>query len=546
MQDLAHHPDTFDLAPQEPLALDLRHTAWFRAPGPVVLIGTRETLPLISAQLRLIDGGPRPSGWIAADHPTSDTHPPYLGSLSHLASLHRLLEIGGAIVCIPSADGPLLKRIAAMLDELRIEYRSVPPLEEMLLARVQPQVPSQVALPGRTVDVAELIGRTPYGIDRRTVSRILTDKRVLITGAGGSIGSEIARIVATFRPSQLLLMERSENALFEIDRQIARRFPTLSRKAILHDVTDAEQTLRVLGDLKPHAVFHAAAHKHVPLMEDHPSHAVTNNFFGTKSIADAAAACGSERFVLISSDKAVNPSSVMGATKRLAEMYLQGLQAGSEGHPPSRTQFSMVRFGNVLGSACSVLPIWSSQLAEGGPITVTDPRMTRYFMTIHEAAALVIQAAAIEHTPDEPSAPLYVLDMGEPVNILELARRFVLAQGYAVAVDGEPATQSADRPTMRITLSGVRPGEKLHEELAYAAELVKPTPFPGINRWGASGYAGPSPALLTLELLAVKPEQDRATVVELLKTLVPEMKDPEVVARAEGVSGVLTAGRIAA
>jgi O-antigen biosynthesis protein WbqV len=203
-----------------------------------------------------------------------------------------------------------------------------------------------------------------------------------------------------------------------------------------------------------------------------------------------------------------------------------------------------------------VLPIWSSQLAEGGPITVTDPRMTRYFMTIHEAAALVIQAAAIEHAPDEPSAPLYVLDMGEPVNILELARRFVLAQGYAVAVDGEPVSLSpesqssdrpgSDRPMMRITLSGVRPGEKLHEELAYAAELVKPTPFPGINRWGASGYAGPSPALLTLELLAVKPTQDRATVVELLKALVPEMKDPEVVARAEGVSGVLTAGRIAA
>ncbi len=192
----------------------------------------------------------------------------------------------------------------------------------------------------------------------------------------------------------------------KIDRMMARRFPEVPRKALMHDVVDAEQTLRHMVALKPHAIFHAAAHKHVPLMEDHPSHAVTNNLFGTKSIADAAQAVGAERFVMISSDKAVNPTSVMGATKRLAEMYTQALACTSR-----RTSFSMVRFGNVLGSACSVLPIWGSQLAEGGPITVTDPRMTRYFMTISEAATLVIQAGAIDIKPGQTPS-IFVLDMG--------------------------------------------------------------------------------------------------------------------------------------
>ena len=384
--------DHFDLAPMERRPLDRTATAWFKRPGPVVLVGTRKTLPLMGAQLRLIDGGPRPSGWISVEEMGGDLHPPYIGGLSHLASLHRLLGFGGAIVCIPAADRPALGRAIAQLAELDIEARIVPPLEELLVpqAGANAAAPGSIALAGKAIDVAELIGRTPYGIDRRTVSRILTNKRVLITGAGGSIGSEIARIVATFRPAQILLMERSENALFEIDRQISRRFPDLPRKALLHDVTDHELTQAKLAEHKPHTVFHAAAHKHVPLMEDHPAHAVANNFFGTKSIADAALNCDAERFVLISSDKAVNPSSVMGATKRLAEMYLQGLQRGGEGVPPATTQFSIVRFGNVLGSACSVLPIWSSQIAEGGPLTVTDRRMTRYFMTIHEAAALVI------------------------------------------------------------------------------------------------------------------------------------------------------------
>ena len=544
-----------DHAEQKPL--DCSTTAWFKRQGPVVLIGTRRSLPLIAAQLRLIEGGPRPSGWIAVED-LGDVRPPYIGGLSHLSSLHRLLSFGGAIVCIPAADGPALSRVQAQLAELDIEARIVPPLEEVLLPPAKGNVAGQVShaghgsisLAGKAIDVAELIGRTPYGIDRRTVSRILTDKRVLITGAGGSIGSEISRIVATFRPSQIVLMERSENALFEIDRQIARRFPDLSRKALLHDVTDHDLTREKLAALKPHTVFHAAAHKHVPLMEDHPAHAVANNFFGTKSIADAAMNCGTERFVLISSDKAVNPSSVMGATKRLAEMYLQGLQRGGEGVAPATTQFSIVRFGNVLGSACSVLPIWSSQIAEGGPITVTDRRMTRYFMTIHEAAALVIQAAAIENpvaSASQPNvAPLYVLDMGEPISILELARRFVLASGVVPRIVGETPIQSDTSESIEIQISGIRPGEKLHEELAYAAEHLNPTRCPGINTWAGGAYAGPSPLLLASELLSARTTQDRESVVNLLKSLVPEMRDAATLAKAEQISGTLSSGRFAA
>jgi FlaA1/EpsC-like NDP-sugar epimerase len=371
------------------------------------------------------------------------------------------------------------------------------------------------------------------------VERILARKRVLITGAGGSIGSELCRIAATFRPELLILMERSENALFEIDRQLARRFPEVPRKALLHDVVDAEQTLRHLVALKPHAIFHAAAHKHVPLMEDHPSHAVTNNLFGTKSIADAAWAVGAERFVMISSDKAVNPTSVMGATKRLAEMYVQALGEGARHHPKTgggTTSFSMVRFGNVIGSACSVLPIWGSQLAEGGPITVTDARMTRYFMTINEAATLVIQAGAIDARAGQTPS-IFVLDMGAPLKIAELAERFVRLHGYEPRErDSETARQrdredgKAARPqdgggkgAIDIVFTGARPGEKIHEELAYAAEALLPTPYPGIMALAGSVHADFDVAGMIADFSALRTTTDRAPVLAAIRRHVPEM-----------------------
>jgi FlaA1/EpsC-like NDP-sugar epimerase len=504
--------------------------------APIVLIGTRATLPILAAQLRLLPKGPRASGWIdVTPGITSQTAiAPVLGGLPDLANLHHTLKFSVALVCLPASLADRAKLVHFQLTELGVEARFITPLDELVssgtpiaahaestLAAQSPSTSQVSSALRKTLNVSELIGRTPYGIDRRVVSKLLTGKRVLITGAGGSIGSEIARICAEFAPEKIILMERSENALFEIDRQIHRKFPGIARVPVLHDVVDAEQTLRQLMTLRPHIVFHAAAHKHVPLMEDHPSHAVVNNFFGTRSIADAALACGTERFVLISSDKAVNPTSVMGATKRLAEMYTQGLHRTQSG-----TRFSMVRFGNVLGSACSVLPIWTSQIEDGGPLTVTDPRMTRYFMTIHEAAALVIQSAAAEGTKDE--AAVYVLDMGEPVRILDLAMRFARAHGFEphIVDASSPAGSSvaADATPMAITLTGIRPGEKLHEELAYAAELVRPTPYPGINAWAGPAFAGPTPAELASRLSMARHSPDRQRVIDLLRELVPEMR----------------------
>jgi FlaA1/EpsC-like NDP-sugar epimerase len=465
-----------------------------------VLIGDQATLRTLAVLLETT--GIKPAASIdvhATDGPRV---------LSTLPTLHTVDPFTIALVCLPRELAAVTLQVRAQLRSLGIVERILPTVADLL------DTPAPARLGSPDIDLVELIGRTPYGIDRRAVERILTGKRVLITGAGGSIGSELCRIVATFRPEQLIMMERSENALFEIDRQMARRFPEVARKALLHDVVDAEQTLRHLVALKPHAIFHAAAHKHVPLMEDHPSHAVTNNLFGTKSIADAAQAVGAERFVMISSDKAVNPTSVMGATKRLAEMYTQALACSS-----TKTSFSMVRFGNVLGSACSVVPIWSSQLAEGGPITVTDPRMTRYFMTINEAATLVIQAGAIDIKPGQ-SPSIFVLDMGAPIRIADLAQRFVRLHGFEPRV---AAASPASSPGIEIAFTGARPGEKIHEELAYAAEALTPTPYAGIMALAASVHADFDVASMVADFSALRTTSERAAVLTAIRRHVPEM-----------------------
>ncbi len=481
-----------------------------------VLIGTAQTVGLLSEQLALLPDSPEPVGFVLVDESGR------VAGFDTLESLPKLVTTLGpnlAIVSLPRSASTLILKVRTALASLDLPERFVPPLTELLS---NPPVPTGTrTLAGRTMNWADLIGRTPHGVDRASIAGILEGKRVLITGAGGSIGSEIARIVATFKPAQIILMERAENALFEVDRQIAERFPAVQRKAILHDITNTEATLRHLTALRPHIVFHAAAHKHVPLMEDHPAHAVSNNFFGTKSIADASLATGVERFVLISSDKAVNPSSVMGATKRLAETYTQALHRQARAVSPSATRFSMVRFGNVLGSACSVLPIWSSQIEAGRPITVTDSRMTRYFMTIAEAAMLVIQAASLPAA--DFSAPVYVLDMGEPVRILDLARRFLSALGFTPHVSGEPASLSHTDQSAEIILTGARPGEKLHEELAYSAEQLNSTQHPGIRSWTSEASLRVNMPQLVADLRAVRESADRDPVLAAIRRHVPEM-----------------------
>ena len=419
--------------------------AGFRTDRPLI-IGSAQSVRHVARLLRE-HGSLPPAGCIiiGARQRRAWRGPRMLGKLDDMPLVVRTEGITLAYLCLPLAMHSLAARIARQLSEMDVAVRRIPTVRDQLDGRAGPG--------NGHIDPADLLARPPRPLDHAAIAHILTGKRVLITGAGGSIGSHIATIVARFAPQQLMLMERAENNLFEIDRRLAASFPTVSRRAMLHDVTDAARTQLLLQQHRPQVIFHAAAHKHVPMMEDHPREAVVNNFFGTRSIADAAHHCGAERFVMISTDKAVNPSSVMGATKRMAELYVQHLAGRSD------TLCSMVRFGNVLGSACSVIPIWTQQLAEGGPLTVTDPRMTRFFMTIPEAAALVIQAATLE----ESRGSIFVLDMGEPIHIQRLAERFIELSGLVAGED------------VQIVHTGARPGEKLHEELSYAGEDVGPT-----------------------------------------------------------------------
>lgn len=397
------------------------------------------------------------------------TPAPILGDLTALPRLVGQERIGLVLVCMPAAMSEQAREVTKLLAPLGVPWRVLPTWSDQLAGRAgvtaSAERPTAVALSSVTVDPLRLLDRVPAALDEEAIRATIGGKVVLITGAGGSIGSELARIVCRFAPSRLVLVERSENSLFEIDRQIARLHPGQARAAVLHDVADASRTLAVVMAQKPDVIFHAAAHKHVPMMEDHPAQAVENNFYGTRSIADAACKVGVGRFVMISSDKAVNPSSVMGATKRLAELYIQYLNSRCE------TRFCMVRFGNVLGSACSVLPIWSQQLAHGGPVTVTHPEMNRYFMTIPEAAGLVLQSAAISGTIVRESGEVFLLDMGQPIRILDMAQRFIRSQGL------EPGADVA------IEFTGIRPGEKLFEELAYAGEDMIPTPHQSVRIW---------------------------------------------------------------
>jgi FlaA1/EpsC-like NDP-sugar epimerase len=444
-----------------------------------LLIGLPETLRLLERQLDLLPDRPASIGWVVV-RPCESTDDPVLGDLTDLESIVVTRRPTLALVCLPAVMADLVNTIRTQLRRLGVPDRFMPTLADQL-AGIGPR--SRIDL-----DPADLIDREARWIDHDAVRGVIAGRRVMITGAGGTIGSELARIVAGYEPEQLMLMDRSENALFEIDRQIARRAPDLPRRALLHDVVNDEETLNECRRLGPEVIFHAAAHKHVAMMEDHPGAAIDNNLFGTRSIADAADAVGADRFVMISTDKAVNPSSIMGATKRLAELYVQWINERSD------TTFSLVRFGNVLGSSGSALEIWSKQIADGGPVTVTDPRMTRYFMTIPEAAALVIQSAALVDGGDSSGA-VYMLDMGEPIRILSLAERFIRLHGLTPVTPDTPQRDDgagsgvmpivytgAGSGVMPIVYTGARPGEKLHEELSTDAEAALPTRHPDIHR----------------------------------------------------------------
>ena len=486
-----------------------------------IVVGTAQACSLVIRQLAALETAPEIVGVVLVDSPNTTTIEgcAVLGSADDLIGLCASNNIASAIVTLPASHRSMWREISISLHRAGVVERFVPPMDELLSCAPQVAASPTVAVGAPRIDLAKLVGREAHSIDRELVGETLTNKTVLVTGAGGSIGSELCRQIATFNPTKIVLMERAENALFEIDRQLKETFPTLERVAVLHDVVDASRTLTLLERYKPQVVIHAAAHKHVPLMEDHPSHAVTNNVFGTKSIADASVAIGVERFVLISSDKAVNPVNVMGATKRLAEMYVQSLSKMNG----IRTKLSMVRFGNVLGSACSVLPIWADQIAAGRPVTVTDERMTRYFMTIPEAATLVLQAGAMSGMDKQPSGEVFVLDMGEPINIFGLARRFIRACGYE-AVIGQPMGSSCSPRSVPVILTGSRPGEKLHEQLSYDAEGLERTAHPGIYSLDDGTDVEPATIDAMIESMdTARSSHSRKAVLEQIARYIPTM-----------------------
>jgi FlaA1/EpsC-like NDP-sugar epimerase len=418
---------------------------------------------------------------------------PVVGDRSSIIQTIESYEINDVIIAMPSASKTIISELIEICKKTSVKVQMIPRLNDYIQGNAQLQ---QI----RDVDVEDLLGRDAVQTDLQDIASYVMGKTVLVTGAGGSIGSELCRQISSFAPEQLLLLGHGENSIYNIHLELSAQFPELDVRAIIADVKDKLRIEEVFKKHRPHLVFHAAAHKHVPLMEENPAEAIQNNVFGTKTVAEAADKYKAERFVFISTDKAVNPTSVMGTTKRIAEMIVQSINLKSE------TKFASVRFGNVLGSRGSVIPRFKEQIAKGGPVTVTHPEMIRYFMTIPEAAHLVIQAGAFAR-----GGEIFILDMGKPVRIKQLAEDLIRLSGYEPYVD------------IDIEYSGIRPGEKLYEELYFSEEEVMVTKH---NRIFVSKPM--SIDINDLEFGVRKLEkvydQDRDMMIQMLSKLVPSYK----------------------
>jgi FlaA1/EpsC-like NDP-sugar epimerase len=475
---------------------------------PVLLAGAPEAADLV---LRALDAAPaalrprlRPVGLLARNprHVGRQLRGvPVLGTLAGAEAVLAALAGPGEPVMIVVADpdlsGELLGPLADVAARRGIPLRRAPHPAELTDARDPPAL--------REVPIEELLDRPQRRADRARLARMVGGRRVLVTGAGGTIGGELARQVAALGPAELILLDHAEAALYEAELDLSERHPALPRRAVLADIRDAPRIRALLHRLRPELVFHAAALKHVPMVERDPCEGLLTNAEGTRIVADAAAEAGAQAMVLISTDKAVNPASVMGASKRLAELYAQALDR--QARRAGGMRVITVRFGNVLGSTGSVVPLFRRQLARGGPLTVTHPEMRRYFMTVREAVGLVLEATVVGADPAGEGPPglaeggIFVLDMGRPVRILDLARRMIRLSGR------EPGRDVA------IRFTGLRPGEKLAEELFHGAEPPRPTRFPGLlmatprtaepeaarsalDRVAAAARAGDAPAAL--------------------------------------------------
>ncbi len=417
---------------------------------------------------------------------------PVVGTLDDMARTVAVRRIDEVIIAIPSAPGSVVRKVADTCRARNIPFRTMPGIYELIGGKVNV---SRL----REVDITDLLRREPAQIDNRQIGASLGGRRVLITGAGGSIGRELCRQVARWGPSALIILGHGENSIFETLLEMEENFPSLPIHPVIADIRDLDRLTVVFDQLRPQAVFHAAAHKHVPLMEANIEEAITNNVLGTRNVVEVSLTYGIERLVMISSDKAIRPTSVMGAAKRMAELIV--LDAAHRSGLP----YSVVRFGNVLGSRGSVIPRFKRQIARGGPVTITHPDMKRYFMTIPEAVHLVLQASAMGQ-----SGEVFVLNMGEQVRILDLAEDLIRLSGLEPGKDIE------------IEFTGIRPGEKLYEELWDQWASYEPTAHPDIVLLAQEDLlTGPALANAVDELVHLAREGDTAAIVRILDDFIP-------------------------
>lgn len=431
-----------------------------------------------------------------------------LGTTNDLARLVDELNVEQVVIAFDQAQGKEIRRVLDICREIPVKARIVPSLHEIVHGRVQI---SRI----RDVEIEDLLGRDPVQLDDENLHEFLTGKVVMVTGAGGSIGSELVRQVSQFSPKLLLLVERAEYMLFQIEREMAKDFADTDFVPLIADVGDEPRMRDIFAQFKPEVVFHAAAHKHVPLMESNPAEAIKNNVFATKLIGELAGESGTKDFVLISTDKAVNPTSVMGASKRIAEIVLQSL------NNKYGTNFMAVRFGNVLGSAGSVVPIFREQIKNGDPITVTHPEMTRYFMTIPEASQLVMQAGALGK-----GGEIFILDMGQPVRILDLAEDMIRLSGLEPYED------------IDIVFTGVRGGEKLFEELEITGENLLKTEHPKIFIGKIAAYDAETVGRIVASFADAVKDLDESMIRALFNQFLPEATITETARREQAEIGI--------